>query len=193
MRTEVAWRSRSIYFLLLINLLVSATCSGQKTAIATGQEETFLLQAARTYGFGYQEQPPWHMKITFRTFDSLGSLTDQGTFEEIWESPTQYLQRYSSTSISRSQYGTPQGPLYVGNPGLPDPVRLLRTLIENPLMDPITLARYTVKGNMGSIRRPRANLQLTDRLRSTVFITTGRLLLLMAVFLARTSLCSRAR
>jgi len=52
---------------------------------------------------------PWHIKASFQLFDEQGSVTDEGTYEEFWASPTQSKRTFIGRNFSETTYGSKAG------------------------------------------------------------------------------------
>jgi TonB family protein len=100
---------------------------------------------------------PWHIKASFQLFDEQGSVTDEGTYEEFWASPTQFKRTFIGKNFSETAYGSKAGPVLSGVRGdTPDlllaardnlvtPMPYFSTVIENTTYTAKTLDGGTLK------------------------------------------------
>jgi TonB family protein len=96
--------------------------------------KALMLLAARTNGLTGPDVQPWHLKATYKIFDEQGNDKGQGTYEELWISPTKYRRSFTGAAFSRTDYGTEEGDLETGDQS-PAPWQLdeLRHDLVNPL------------------------------------------------------------
>jgi TonB family protein len=107
-----------------------------------GDPDRFLKEAAKVNGLSEVGDYPWHLRVSFQSFDEQGGVNDQGTFEEFYVTPTKYKRIYSRPGFSWIQYGTEQGLLQTGNDGWASFVPgYLRTLID-PFRDTKEIAQF---------------------------------------------------
>jgi TonB family protein len=79
--------------------------------------DRYLRDAEKVNGLSEVGDQAWHLRVSFQSFDEQGGVDDQGTFEEIYVSPTKYKRIYSRPGFSLIQFGTEQGLLQTGNDG----------------------------------------------------------------------------
>lgn len=80
-------------------------------ALPSNPKELMLL-AAKTNGLTGEDVKPWHLKGSWKMLDDKGGITDQGTYEEFWVSPTKYKRIFANATASRTDYGTEKGILF---------------------------------------------------------------------------------
>lgn len=107
----------------------------------------FLSSAAKLNGLTDESLPPWHLKITYKTFDTQGKPTDQGIFEEYQASPTKFRVSFAGPSFSQSTYGTsrPDRAVFVTGgtgPSQPWPLIYLWGAFVSPLPKEEKLAAF---------------------------------------------------
>jgi TonB family protein len=68
-----------------------------------------MLAAARVNNLMGSDMKPWHIKATYQIVDDFGTVTDEGTYEEIWASATKYKQTFTGKTFSQTLYGTEKG------------------------------------------------------------------------------------
>jgi TonB family protein len=76
--------------------------------------KALMLLAARTNGLTGGDVKPWHLNVTYKSLDDQGKVTDQGTFEELWASPTRYKQTFTSQNYTLTEFGTEKGIVSTG-------------------------------------------------------------------------------
>lgn len=97
--------------------------------------KALMLLAAKTNGLTGDDVKPWHLKASWQMLDEKGGITDHGTYEEFWVSPTKYKRTYSSNSFMQTTYGTENGALRSGaRDFLPEPFTQIRDEIVTPIV-----------------------------------------------------------
>jgi len=105
----------------------------------TDPKELMLL-AAKTNGLTGDDMKPWHLKATWKMLDDNGGITDQGTYEEFWVSPTKYKRILTGTAFTQTDYGTPRGVLRSGlSQQLPTLFQEVRREFVAPLPNSLTI------------------------------------------------------
>lgn len=107
----------------------------------------FMSAAAKMNGLTDESLPPWHLKITYKTFDTQGKPTDQGVFEEYLSTPTKYRVSFTSPSFTQSTYATnrPDRAVFVtggAGPSQPPPLFYLWGAFVSPLLKEEKLAAF---------------------------------------------------
>jgi len=77
--------------------------------------KALMLLAAKTNGLTGDDVKPWHLKATYKLLDEKGNVSDQGTYEEIWASPTKFKRTFTGTAFTQTDYGTNKGVLRSGS------------------------------------------------------------------------------
>ena len=85
-------RSMSEPFLLFaaFSLASLAAFAQETTPSPPNDPAAFLLRAAESNGLPKTGGQPWHLKVSFKLFDELGNIKDQGTAEEFYISPAKF-------------------------------------------------------------------------------------------------------
>jgi protein TonB len=73
-----------------------------------------MLLAAKANGITGDGMQPWHLKASYTILDENGTPKDQGTFEEMWASPTSFKRTFAGQNYSRSEFGTEKGVVFTG-------------------------------------------------------------------------------
>ena len=74
-----------------------------------------LLALARNQnGLEASGLQPWHIRVTYRTFDDAGQPKGTGVFEEWWAGPKQYKQSYTGKGFTQTDYVTDTGTYRTG-------------------------------------------------------------------------------
>jgi TonB family protein len=105
----------------------------------------FLLRAAESNGLPKTGGQPWHLKVSFKLFDELGNIKDQGTAEEFYISPAKFKKIYSSSGYSHTVFGTQNGLMYTGDHAGPSPpIRPFPDIFVNPIPMSLASADHTL-------------------------------------------------
>ena len=89
---------------------------------------------------------PWHMRGTYRSFDTDGKLKDEGTYEEWWVSATKYKLSFTTPKYTQTDYANGSTLLRDGpQEWLAGPELLLRASVIEPLPDVSELADFTLE------------------------------------------------
>jgi TonB family protein len=96
---------------------VPTRAPAQETSAAAlpSDPRELMLLAAKTNGLAGNDVQPWHLKASYKWFDEQGNVRDQGTYEELWVSPTKYKRIVTGTKFQYSVYGTENGALFSGD------------------------------------------------------------------------------
>jgi TonB family protein len=99
-----------------------------------------MLLAAKYNCLTGPDVQPWRLKAAWKLFDEKGGITDQGTFEEYWVSPTKYKRTFTGTAFTQTYYGTPRGVLRSGlHQLLPALIGEVRDEFVAPLPNSLTI------------------------------------------------------
>jgi TonB family protein len=147
---------------LVINLLIGPALSAQDTlAAAPAQNATpaptsiapktvsmpkdpaeILSAAAKVNGLVGPGISPWHIRVTYQTFDTKGHAQDSGIYEESWISDTKYKRVYRSSSFTQTDVATERGLYRSGNQNWPG---ILEMMVRSELIEPIPVV-LSVRG-----------------------------------------------
>jgi TonB family protein len=116
----------SIFCLVTLSMICLPAFAQDETPAATIAKEPpvaampsdpkeLMLLAAKTNRLTGDDVKPWHLKATYKLFDEKDNITDQGTYEEFWVSPSKYKLTFTSKTASRTEYGTEKGILNSDN------------------------------------------------------------------------------
>jgi len=98
--------------------------------------KALMLLAAKTNGLTGDDIKPWHLKASYKFLDEKGNVTDQGSFEEFWVSPTKYIRTFTGTAFTQTDYGSDKGISRSGARKLPsDLIADVRREFVDPLPD----------------------------------------------------------
>ncbi len=136
--------SRSLPAALALALSLCAPFASSQTAAAPAaqpspgmpKDPAALMQLAeQVNGLTGPGMKPWHIKLSYQTYDSDGKPKDQGTFEEWWAAPDKDKRVYTSPSFTQTEYFTSKGVFRTGaeNIGPPFAEYLLRERLTSPL------------------------------------------------------------
>jgi hypothetical protein len=105
-----------INLLCLIAFVAVSIPSFAQDAAATlpTDPKALMLLAAKTNGLTGPDIQPWHLKATYKLLDEKGNITDHGTYEEFWASPTKFKRIYAGSAFVRIEYGTDHGMVHFG-------------------------------------------------------------------------------
>lgn len=70
--------------------------------------------AAKINGLNGLNAQPWDLKVSFKALGDEGYLLDQGTYEEVWVSPTKFKRSLIGATHTLSDFGTARGTLRSG-------------------------------------------------------------------------------
>lgn len=93
-------------------LLFAAACSlarAQTQVVTASDPQQILTAAAPHYNFSSSQLKPWHLKLSYQTYDENGKPAQQGTFEYWWASPTVYRSTWTRGAESYSEWHTAEG------------------------------------------------------------------------------------
>ena len=142
---------RAILFALLLALPSPAVAASAKPSKpAMSRRPLALLQlGARRNGLTAPGQLPWHIQVSYQTYNLNGRRKTTGTFQEWWGAPDQYHLSFDRKGYHLQAWVTPHGSFAIGNPNLPMPERLVYHWIVAPIPQHPHLAgarlRYRVR------------------------------------------------
>lgn len=177
---------------LLIVLLMASGASAQNTSPApAGQNSAsaatvsspvdvpmpkdpaaILDVAAKLNGLSGPDVRPWHIKLSYQTFDQ-GKAQESGVYEEFWVSDKKYKRSYTSSSFTQTDFATENGLYRSGNQNWPG---YLETMIRNLLIEPVPAVLDLRGFRLQNTRRTieKANFQcVTLKADWIFFITNG--------------------
>jgi TonB family protein len=94
---------------------IAPTKDSPAAAAMPSDPKGLMLLASKANRLTGNDMKPWHLKATYKVFDEKGIVTDQGTYEEFWASPTRYKLTLTNTTASQTEYGTEKGILIPDN------------------------------------------------------------------------------
>jgi TonB family protein len=113
-----------------------------------------MLLAAKTNGLTGDDVKPWRLKASWKMLDEKGGITDQGTYEEFWVSPTKYKRTFTGTAFTQTDYGTPRGVLRSGlHQLLPTLIGEVRDEFVAPLPNSLTIEHEDFNRSQHTIDR----------------------------------------
>ena len=68
-----------------------------------------LLMGSQANDLDGPDVRPWHVRVSYQTFDSDGDPDKSGTFEEFWASPKKYKRIYTGDDFNQIDVATDQG------------------------------------------------------------------------------------
>jgi TonB family protein len=112
----------------------AAPANEAPSAVMPSDPKELMLLAAKTNGLTGDDVKPWHLKATWKMLDEQGGITDQGTYEEYWVSPTKYKRTFAGSSFTKTVFGTDKGILLTGpEDAPPDLVDVISHQIVRPM------------------------------------------------------------
>ena len=106
----------------------------QRSATEHFGPEALLALARNQNGLEAPGLQPWHIRVTYQTFDDAGQPKGTGVFEEWWAGPKQYKQSYTGKDFTQTDYVTDTGTYRTGEANFPP---LAESLLKMRLLDPI--------------------------------------------------------
>ena len=76
-----------------------------------------LQEAAERNGLAQKGIKPWHLKVSFTSYDEKGKEAEQGTIEEFWAGPNKYKIVRTSEKGSQTDFKTENGIMRIGEQG----------------------------------------------------------------------------
>jgi TonB family protein len=124
-----------------LSIPLAAAAQTDSTAEVGDAAKEKMLAAIKINGLTGSDVQPWHLKASFKVLYKQSSISDQGTFEELWASPSKYRRAYTSAVVSQTEYGSENLPLVAGSRDpIPSPLSRLRVLILGPMPNERTIA-----------------------------------------------------
>jgi TonB family protein len=133
---------KTIAKLLFCSLLAAVAggalpCEAQTPAVASSApmptDPAALMQlAAQKNGLAGKGLKPWHIKVAYQTYDAKGNPSQQGTFEEWWNSPSEYVRHYEGQGLRQESQVNAKGKFIEGVVSLP----YFASVIENIYLHP---------------------------------------------------------
>ena len=80
---------------------------------------------------------PWHIRLSYETFDTKGLSQGSGVYEEFWISERNYRRSYSSPSFNQTDYATDKGLYRSGDQKWPGDLELM---LRDDLIEPLPMA-----------------------------------------------------
>lgn len=103
-----------------------------------------MLAASRVNNLTSSDMKPWHIKASYQLLDDKGSVTDEGTYEELWVGPTKFKRTFSGKSFTQTDYGTDKGVMRSGShEDVPSLLAYLRRELVAPLFSEEVIQRGT--------------------------------------------------
>jgi TonB family protein len=97
-----------------VSVAASGKAAPAAAAVLPSDPKALMMLAVKTNGLTGPDVHPWHLKATYQLLDEKGSITDHGTYEEFYVSPTKFKRTYASTAFTLTEYGTEKGVLRSG-------------------------------------------------------------------------------
>src|SRR5579871_5352902 len=121
----------------LIALITPACATAQSSASDLPHDSVVLMALAHDKnGLVGADVKPWHIRGTYRSYDSDGSTNYEGTYEEWWVSSTRYKLSFATDKSSQTDFATGSSLLRDGSQAwLSGPELLLRESLIEPLPD----------------------------------------------------------
>ena len=116
--------------------LFSALTLTAQPARSDDDAKALLLEAAQRNGLAREGMKPWHLKVSFTSYDENGKDAEQGTIEEFWEGPTRYKVVRTNASGSQTDYGTDTG---IFRSGRQDSLPRIYTEVSEGFIAPISV------------------------------------------------------
>jgi TonB family protein len=111
----------------------NASTIAQNATPMPSDPAAILSLAAGTNGLDGPDVQPWHIKVSYQTFDSDGDAENSGTYEESWVSPRKYKRSYTSAHFTQTAFATDGGLYRSGNQDWPGPAETnVRALLIQP-------------------------------------------------------------
>ena len=127
--------------------------------VATPTDPRARLELARKMnglrGFAIQ---PWHLKAGYEVFNSEGTSSSKGTFEEWWASDKLYKTTYQADGLSSTGYRTDHGFYHAGDT---TKVRAPLAWLEPALINPLAALPDSAKAELWNNERNFGKVKLT--------------------------------
>jgi hypothetical protein len=142
---------RTVLSLLAVLPIVSSRVLSQTDTNYRNMDGIFT-----SHGINSSDVFPWHMKVSYKTYDKDDNLKDYGTYEEYRLNKTIFRSTFTSTFFSINEYGTNKGIVRTGSKRNPiflvDQIPLAMT---SPLPEKDELLAYDLKeeGKIGAPKK----------------------------------------
>jgi TonB family protein len=108
----------------------------QETPAATPPKDpkALMFAARKLNNLAAADAKPWHIKATFQLFGDDGTVTEEGTYEEFWASPSQFKRTFTGKQFAQTAYGSNKGVLLANTQGeTPDLLLAARNNLVSPM------------------------------------------------------------
>ncbi|PYU76834.1 MAG: hypothetical protein DMG49_00770 [Acidobacteria bacterium] len=116
-----------------------------------------LNVAAKVNGLGGPGLRPWHVRVSYQTFDTNGHSQDFGTYEEFWISDKKYKRSYTSGNFTQTDFATDRGLYRSGNQNWPG---FFEIMVRTELIEPIPVAMSLRDLELGNNHRSFGKVKL---------------------------------
>ena len=118
----------------------------------------FIAAAAPLNGLDDPGMKPWHIKVSYQTFDDQGKPGYTGTFEEWWASPTKSKRVYTSAQFNQTTYVTDTGTYRIGDQYGP---AVAESLVRQKLVSPMPGESDSEGATLKRVNDPFSKAKLT--------------------------------
>ena len=127
-----------------------------------------LNVAAKVNGLGGPGLRPWHVRVSYQTFDTNGHSQDFGTYEEFWISDKKYKRSYTGGNFTQTDFATDRGLYRSGNQNWPG---FFEIMVRTELIEPIPVAMSLRDLELGNNHRSfgKVKLQCVTLKSKTIF------------------------
>jgi TonB family protein len=125
-------------FALMLLAVSDGLSFGQAAPETPNDPAAVFAAAAPAYDFSDPSLKPWHLKASYQLYDDAGKqVTEQGTYEYWWASPTVYRSTWTRGASSHTDWHTSDGKHYYAStgPGLNFFEYQLQSRLLSPLPD----------------------------------------------------------
>jgi TonB family protein len=135
MNADAGLRSATVTFCCLLSVITFAQAQGPTLPSAMPTDPAaFIAAAAPLNGLDGPGMKPWHIKVSYQTFDDQGKPGYTGTFEEWWAAPDKSKQVYTSAQFNQTTYVTDTGTYRSGDQYGP---AVAESLVQQKLVSPM--------------------------------------------------------
>lgn len=131
----------------------AAVAKGSSTATMPSDRKELVRLAAKINGLTGPDVQPWHLKASFQLFDEQGKVTGEGTYEELWVSPSKHKRIFTSGAFTQTEFVTDKG---IMRSGAHDQAPELLTQIRGQFINPIPLDDDQIEHSTFDLQRPSA-------------------------------------
>jgi hypothetical protein len=148
----------------------TATSVAHDTVPMPKDPAAILNVAAKVNGLGGSGLRPWHVRVSYQTFDTKGHSQDSGTYEEFRISDKKYKRSYTSSNFTQTDFATDRGLYRSGNQNWPG---FFEMKVRTELIEPIPVAISLRDLELGNSRRSfgKVKLQCVTLKSETIFPT----------------------